>query len=124
MLDPGRFDLSNEFNLLRIACGAFFVPHSIAKITEWEFSLDFFAKAGFPKPVVWQYLALAFEAALAAALILGLQLRIAGILGAAFLTIAAVACYRVSGRRWYWNFGGAEYCTFWALCCVIVAMHG
>ena len=54
----------------------------------------------------------------------GIYTRHAAILGAIFLAVAAMACYRVSGRRWYWNFGGAEFCVFWGICCVIVAMHG
>ena len=65
-----------------------------------------------------------FEAVVASCLILGIYTRYAAILGAIFLTVAAMACYRVSGRRWYWTFGGAEYCVFWGICCVIVAMHG
>ena len=77
MLDASQFDLTNEFNILRIVCGAFFVPHSVAKLSEWEFSLGFFTQAGFPKPVAWQYLALAFEAVLALCLILGWQTRLA-----------------------------------------------
>ena len=124
MIDPGRFDLGEPFNLLRIICGAFFIPHSVGKITEWEFSVGFFTKAGFPKPRAWTMAALGIEAVIAACLVLGVFTRPAALLGAVFLAVAALACYRVSGRRWYWNFGGAEFCTFWAICCVIVAMHG
>lgn len=118
------FDLADPFTLLRIVCGAFFIPHSVGKISEWEFSVGFFTKAGFPRPAWWTVAALIFEALVAACLLLGVFIRPAAILGAAFLAVAALACYRVSGRRWYWNFGGAEYCSFWALCCVIVAVHG
>ena len=25
--------------------------------------------------------------------------------------------------KWLWNIGGYEYCLFWAICCLIVAMH-
>ena len=124
MLDTGRFDLTNEFNLLRIICGAFFIPHSVGKIIEWKFSVGFFAKAGFAGPEWWTRAALLFEAVVASCLILGIYTRYAALLGAIFLAVAAMACYRVSGRRWYWNFGGAEYCVFWGICCVIVAMHG
>ena len=85
MLDTGRFDLTNEFNILRIICGAFFIPHSIGKITEWKFSVGFFAKAGFPGPEWWTRAALLFEAVVASCLILGIYTRHAAILGAIFL---------------------------------------
>ena len=124
MIELQALDPREPFNLLRIICGAFFIPHSIGKITEWAFSVGFFAKAGFPKPQAWAVCALLFEAVIATCLVLGIGTRPAALLGAGFLAVAALACYRVSGQRWYWNFGGAEYCTFWALCCVIVAMHG
>ena len=100
MLDIGRFDLTNEFNLLRIICGAFFIPHSVGKITEWKFSVGFFAKAGFPGPEWWTRAALLFEAVVASCLILGIYTRHAAILGAICLAVAAMACYRVAGRRW------------------------
>ena len=28
-----KFNLLNEFNILRIICGAFFIPHIVGKIT-------------------------------------------------------------------------------------------
>ncbi len=46
MLDTGRFDLTNEFNILRIICGAFFIPHSIGKITEWKDYFDILTVLG------------------------------------------------------------------------------
>lgn len=119
----GAFDLTDGFNLLRIACGAFFIPHAVGKLREREFSLGFFVKAGFPHPQLWLYAALAIEALVATGLILDVQARYAALLAAAFLAVAALAVYRVSGRRWYWNFGGAEFCVFWAICCLVVAMQ-
>lgn len=124
MFNAENFNLMNEFNILRIICGAFMIPHSIGKITEWEFSMGFFTKAGFPKPPIWMYASLVFEAVVAICLILGIYTTYAAILGAIFLGVAALACYRVSGHRWYWNFGGSEYCAFWTICCIVVAMHG
>lgn len=122
MLDAASFDPSNGQNLLRVACGAFFVPHAIGKIAEREFTLGFFVKAGFPRPEWWLTAALAIESMVAACLVLDIATRAAAIVAASFLAVAAVATWRVSGRRWYWNFGGPEYCVFWALACVVVAM--
>ena len=39
------------------------------------------------------------------------------------LAVAAIAVHRVAGGKWLWNIGGSEYCVFWAICCVIVAME-
>jgi len=30
----------------------------------------------------------------------------------------------VTEGKWLWNIGGYEYCVFWAICCIVVAMHG
>jgi hypothetical protein len=29
----------------------------------------------------------------------------------------------VTKGKWLWNIGGYEYCLFWAICCLVVAMH-
>lgn len=123
-MPASTFDLTDGMNVLRIACGAFFIPHAVGKLREREFSLGFFVKAGFPRPLAWLYAALAIEALAAAGLILGVYPRYAALLAAVFLVVAALACYRVSGKRWYWNFGGAEFCVFWAIACVVVAIRG
>lgn len=123
MLAAASFDPTDGYNVLRIACGAFFIPHAAGKLREREFSLGFFVKAGFPHPAWWLYAALAIESLVAAGLILDVYARYAAIVGAAFLAVAGAASYRVSGGRWYWNFGGAEYCVFWAIACAVVAMH-
>ena len=39
------------------------------------------------------------------------------------LLIAGGAVWKVTGGKWLWNIGGIEYCVFWAICCLIVAMH-
>ena len=42
----------------------------------------------------------------------------------AFLLAAAVTVWRYSKGKWLWNIGGCEYCLFWAICCLVLAMHG
>ncbi len=44
-----KFNLLNEFNILRIICALFFIPHIIGKITV-PATLDFFVEAGFKPP--------------------------------------------------------------------------
>jgi putative oxidoreductase len=117
-----KFNLLNEFNILRIICGAFFIPHIYAKYFVPE-ALGFFVAAKFKPPKFWLYTACVVEVALAIGLILGIYTTYVAWLAALHLMVAGVAVYRVTGK-WLWNIGGFEYCLFWAICCVVVAMHG
>jgi putative oxidoreductase len=106
---------------LRILCGAFLLPHAWGKVAS-PGPLKFFETAGFPRPALFMYLALAIEALAAIALLCGLWVRPVAWVTAAFLLVASAASFKVSQRRWIWLTGGCEYPVFWALCCVIVAM--
>jgi putative oxidoreductase len=116
-------DLTNEFNILRLACGLFFIPHIYAKFFVPE-ALGFFVAAKFKPPAFWMYTACVIETVLAIALVLNIYPRYVGAVAAIHLTVAAIAVYRVTGGKWLWNIGGCEYCVFWAICCAVVAMHG
>jgi putative oxidoreductase len=124
LFSPENFDLTNEFNILRVMIGAFLIPHSVGKITAWDYSIGFFEKAGFRPPRVWLYATLVFEAVLATALILGIYTRYAAIICVIFMAIAAAAVLRVTQGKWLWNLGGCEYPVFWGICAVAVAMRG
>jgi len=123
MLIAGNFDLSNEFNILRIICGAFFIPHVYAKIFVPE-ARGFFVAAKFKPATAWMYIALVIETVLAICLIFGIYTSYAAWVAAIHLGIASAAVHRVTGGKWLWNIGGYEYCLFWAICCVVVALHG
>ncbi|OGA10733.1 MAG: hypothetical protein A3D95_08970 [Betaproteobacteria bacterium RIFCSPHIGHO2_12_FULL_69_13] len=124
MIAAENFDLTNPFNILRIMIGAFLIPHSVGKITAWDYSIGFFEKAGFRPPKVWLYATLVFEAVLAVALILGIYTRYAAIIVVVFMAIAAAAVLRVTQGKWLWNLGGCEYPVFWGIVAVVVAMRG
>ena len=111
------------FNILRIICGAFFIPHIYAKFFVPE-ALGFFVAAKFQPPAAWMYFACVIEIALAIGLIFGIFTTFVGALAALHLAVAGGAVYRVSNGKWLWNIGGCEYPVFWAICCVVVAMHG
>jgi len=115
------FNLADGSNILRIICGAFFIPHIYAKFFVPE-ALGFFKAAKFKPPALWMYVACVIETVLAVALIFGIFTAYAGVLGAVHLSVAAAAVYRVTGK-WLWNTGGFEYCLFWAICCAVVAMQ-
>ena len=118
-----NFNLLHEFNILRLICGLFFIPHIYAKFFVPE-ALGFFKAAKFKPPAFWMYVACVIEIVLAIGLILGVYPTYVGAVAAIHLAVAAIATYRVTNGKWLWNIGGCEYCVFWAICCVVVAMHG
>ena len=113
----------NEFNILRIICGAFFIPHIYAKFFVPE-ALGFFVAAGFKPPKAWMYVACVIEVALTIGLIFGVFTVYVAAVAAIHLLVAAIGVWKVTGGKWLWNIGGCEYCLFWAICCAVVAMHG
>lgn len=115
-------DFSNGWVILRIMCGAFFVPHIYAKFYV-PAALGFFVAAKFNPPKFWMYVAGAIEIVLALALIFGIFTTFTAAIAALHLMVAAVAVYRVSDGKWLWNIGGSEFCVFWAVCCALVAMQ-
>ena len=117
------FDFTNGYTVLRVLCGAFFIPHAVGKITERQASVAFFKLAGLNPPQFWSYLALVIEVALAATLVLDILTVYAAYAGCIYLLIAAAANFRVS-RKWLWHIGGSEWAVFWALSCAIVGYYG
>ncbi len=118
-----NFNLLDGFNILRIICGAFFIPHIYAKFFV-PAALGFFVAAKFQPPAFWMYVSCVIEVVLAAGLILGVFTTYVAVIAALHLAVAAAAVYRVADGKWLWNIGGYEYPVFWAICCVVVAMHG
>lgn len=120
-----NFDLSQPINLLRIACGAFLIPHVFGKFVDGAPApgvVGFFAKAGLMPPEFWVVVAATVEMCAGVALILGLCTRWAALAAAALLMVAIYALQVVKGFGWAWNLGGFEYLVFWILSCLVVAM--
>jgi putative oxidoreductase len=117
-----NFDLSNEFNILRLICGLFFIPHIYAKFFVPE-ALGFFVAAKFKPPATWMYTACVIETFLAIGLILAILPMYAAAIACLHLLVAGAAVWKVTKGKWLWNIGGYEYCLFWAICCLVVAMH-
>jgi putative oxidoreductase len=115
------FDLTNPYNILRLICGLFFIPHIYAKFFVPE-ALGFFVAAKFKPPAFYMYLACVIETILALGLIFNIYPRYVGAVAFLHLMVAAIAVLKVTGNKWLWNIGGAEYCVFWAICCGVVAM--
>ena len=117
-----NFDLSNEMNILRLICGLFFIPHIYAKFFVPE-ALGFFVAAKFEPPKLWMYTACVIETVLAIGLIFAILPAYAAGLACLHLLVAAGAVWKVTNCKWLWNIGGFEYCLFWAICCLVVAMY-
>jgi putative oxidoreductase len=116
------FDLSNGLNVLRIVCGLFLVPHLFVKFRNQDFVKGFMAKAGLNPPAAWLYAAFAVEIVASLGLLLDVLTVYAAVLAGLFLLVAAWASWKTSAGKWMWNFGGAEYPLFWAICCFAVAI--
>ncbi len=118
-----NFDPTNIFDVLRLVCGAYFIPHIWAAFNVPQ-AIDVFVKNGFKPPIFWLYASAAIEIVLAIGLIFGIYTHVVAAIAAVHLTVAAVAVYRLSGGKWLWNIGGCEFPVFWAICCGVVAIHG
>lgn len=123
-MDSSAFDLTEGANVLRLVCGLFLLPHLVVKFRNQDFVKGFMEKAGLRPPIVWLYASFAVEIVASIGLILDLYTRYVAALTGVFLVVAAWASWRVSNGKWMWNFGGAEYPLFWAICCFVVALQG
>jgi putative oxidoreductase len=115
-----KFNLLNEFNILRIICALFFIPHIIAKFTVPQ-ALQFYVDVGFKPPKFWMYLAGTIETFLTIGLLFGIYTQFVGFIAFIHLLVAAAATYKLT-KKWIWVIGGIEYCVFWMLTCVVLAM--
>jgi len=116
-----KFNLLNEFNILRIICALFFIPHIVAKFTVPQ-ALQFYVNVGFKPPAFWMYLAGTIETFLTIGLLFDILTPLVGFLAFIHLMVAAAATYKLT-KNWIWVIGGIEFCVFWAICCLVVAMH-
>lgn len=124
LIEAGAFDLTNGAVVLRLICGAFFLPHIYFKVVgNPPPAVGFFISAGFKPPMFYMRVAAVVEIVAAAGLLLGIHTQWAALLAAASLAVAAVAvCFSNGCIKWLWNLNGMEFPLFWAIACVSVAM--
>jgi putative oxidoreductase len=118
------FDLTDEFNILRLICGLFLLPHFYAKVSNLEFTYKLYTDFRLYPPRAWVFACIVIEIICSIGMVFAIHTRYVALLEAIFLFVAAWAVWRYSQRKWLWNIGGYEYCLFWAICCIVVAMHG
>ena len=119
-----NFDLTNEFNILRLTCGLFLLPHFFAKITNLELTYKIYDDFRHYPVKLWVFSCSVIEAVCAIGMVFAIYTRYVAAVEAAFLCVAAWSVWRYSQGKYLWHAGGFEYCVFWAICCIVVAVHG
>ena len=119
-----NFDLTDGVNILRMICGLFLLPHLYAKASNLEFTYKIYRDFRLYPPKAWVFACITIEIICAIGMVFAIWTRYVALLEAVFLFVAAWAVWRYSRGKWLWNIGGYEYCLFWAICCLVVAMHG
>ena len=83
---------------------------------------DFFVAAKFNPPKTWMYAAGIIEIIIPDEP----HIRNLPVYAAASASPPArpgAAIYKVTKGKWIWIISGGEYCVFWTMCCLVVAMH-
>jgi putative oxidoreductase len=105
---------------VRVICGAFFLPHTIAKLRNIERASGLFDRVGLRPPGFFVILTAFLEVTAAFGLISGLYPRLAAVIAAGILVVAAYAIARIHTLMWRWQHPGIEYMLFWAIICLCV----
>jgi putative oxidoreductase len=103
---------------VRVACGLFFLPHTIAKLRNVDRASILFDKVGLRPPRFFVIFTAVMEVVAAFGLVTGLYPRVAALIAATVLVVAAYAIARNHGLMWRWQHPGIEYMLFWALICL------
>jgi putative oxidoreductase len=103
---------------VRVACGLFFLPHTIAKLRNVDRASILFDKVGLRPPRFFVIFTAVMEVVAAFGLVTGLYPRVAALIAATVLVVAAYAIARNHGLMWRWQHPGIEYMLFWAVICL------
>jgi putative oxidoreductase len=103
---------------VRVACGLFFLPHTIAKLRNVDRASILFDKVGLRPPRFFVIFTAVMEVVAAFGLVTGLYPRVAALIAATVLFVAAYAIARNHGLMWRWQHPGIEYMLFWAVICL------
>jgi putative oxidoreductase len=103
---------------VRVACGLFFLPHTIAKLRNVDRASVLFDKVGLRPPRFFVVFTTVMEVVAAFGLVTGLYPRAAAVIAATVLVGAAYAIARNHGLMWRWQHPGIEYMLFWAVICL------
>lgn len=104
---------------IRIMCGLFFLPHTVAKLSNIDRASQLFDKVGLRPPRFFVVFTSVMELIAAACLITGFYPKIAALIAAVILVVAAYAIAKINGLSWRWQHPGVEYMLFWACVCLL-----
>ena len=115
------------YPLVRIATGAFLMPHGAQKLFGFASgniaeTAAGFARMGLQPPLPLAYLVGATEFFGGLCIVLGVFTRPAALAAAILLAVAAFLVHMPIG--WFWSGRGMEYPLLWMLLCIAVVMRG
>lgn len=113
-------DLPDAQTVVRILCGAFLLPHTVAKLSNIEGASGTFEKLGLRPARFFVVFTSTMELIAAFGLISGLYPRLGALIAATVLVVAAWAIAKLHGPKWRWQHPGVEYMLFWAAVCLCV----
>src|SRR5689334_16883351 len=90
------FDLTNEFNILRLICGLFLLPHFYAKASDLELTYKIYDDYRLYPVKAWVYSCMVIEIVCAIGMVFAIYTRYVASLEAVFLFVAAWATWRYS----------------------------
>ena len=128
MLDPVYARLQPlAYPLVRVATGAFLMPHGAQKLFGFvggniAETAAGFARLGLQPSLPLAYLVGAVEFFGGLCIVLGIFTRPAAVAAGVLLAVAAFRVHLPIG--WFWNGRGMEYPLMWMLLCAAVAMRG
>ncbi len=102
-------------------CALFFIPHIVGKFTVPQ-ALQFYRRCRLQAAEILDVSRRRHRDRADHRLLFDLYTAIFGFIAFIHLMVAAAATYKLT-KKWIWVIGGIEYCVFWALCCLVVAMH-
>jgi putative oxidoreductase len=105
---------------VRVICGLFFLPHTVAKLRNIPRASILFDKVGLSPPRFFVVFTAAMEVIAAVGLITGFYPRLAALIAAGVLLVASYAIGRTHSLMWRWQHPGIEYLVFWAVVCLCV----
>jgi putative oxidoreductase len=110
------------YDVLRLACGLFLLPHFLLKMPRIQSLHLFYERARMPFPKLLAPVGFCVEGLVVASLLSSAGIRYGAALGAIFMLVAAFATVRLNGSgKWRWEGGGPEYPLFLALLLAILA---
>jgi putative oxidoreductase len=117
---PVPMDFSDALYVVQALCGAWLLPHTVAKLSHIDKASEFFDKIRFRPARVFVVLTAVMEAIAAASLILDIYPELGALIAATILVVAAWAQAKVNGVSWRWQFKGAVYMLVWAAVTLLV----